>query len=58
MAKKLELSDKRRSGLETKHGKQVIEAISDVFQAMEDERADKEALDKQMNDILDKTNSL
>lgn len=58
MTKKLQLSEKRLSALEAKHGKEVLEAISDVMQAFEDERSEKEAFDRQMDDILDKTNPL
>ena len=54
MAKKLQLSEKRLSALEAKHGKAVLDAVADVFHAIEEERAEKEEFEKNVDDILNK----
>jgi len=52
--KKLELSDKRLAALEAEHGKEVINAISAVLLAIEEEKAEKAEFNKNVDDILDK----
>jgi len=55
MTKNLKLSEKRLAALEAEHGKEVINAISAVLLAIEEEKAEREKLNKDVDDILSKS---